>query len=244
MPIQPLKGKAAIVTGGARRIGRAIALALAHAGADTTITYLESESEAALTIKAIEALGSHAQAIRCDVRSEKSVREMIASALANYGRIDVLVNNAAVFESAPLDEISLAEWDRVFETNTRGPFLVARESIAALRSTHGRIVNIGSLGGVRPWAGHAHYCSSKAALHMLTQAMAKAFAPDVSVNCVAPGWIALDESNEKEALRFAAMTPLRRNGKAEDIAEAVLYFAGNSGFVTGEILVVDGGLGL
>jgi NAD(P)-dependent dehydrogenase (short-subunit alcohol dehydrogenase family) len=243
-PIQPLKGKAAIVTGGARRIGRAIALALARAGADVAITYLESEAEATLTVKAIEALGSRAQAIRCDVRSEDSVREMIASAAAHHGRIDILVNNAAVFESAPLDQISLDEWDRVFETNTRGPFLVAREAIAALRSTHGRIINIGSLGGVRPWAGHAHYCASKAALHMLTRAMAKAFAPDVSVNCVAPGWIAMEESNEKEAAHFAAMTPLRRNGTAEDIAEAVLCFAGSSGFITGEILVVDGGLGL
>ncbi len=244
-PIQPLKGKAAIVTGGARRIGRAIALALAHSGADITITYLDSESEAALTVKAVEALGSRAQAIRCDVRSEDSVRGMIVSALVHHhGRIDVLVNNAAVFESAPLDQISIDEWDRVFETNTRGPFLVAREAIAALRSTHGRIINIGSLGGERPWVAHAHYCSSKAALHMLTRAMAKAFAPDVSVNCVAPGWIAMDESNEKEAAHFAAITPQRRNGSAEDIAEAVLYFAGSSGFVTGEILVVDGGLGL
>lgn len=244
MPAQPLKGKSAIVTGGARRIGREIALALARAGADVTLTFHTSRTDAGFTVQALEALGSHAQALHCDVRSEASVRQMAGAALAFHGQLDILVNNAAVFESSPLDRISLEDWDKVFETNARGPFLVAREAIGALRATGGRIVNIGSLGGLRAWAGHAHYCASKAALHMLTQAMAKAFAPQVSVNCVAPGWIELDGSSEKEAAHFAAMTPLRRNGTAEDIAEAVLYFATSSGFITGQILAVDGGLGL
>lgn len=244
MPSEPLKGKAAIVTGGARRIGRAIALALARAGADLTITYRNSESDAARTVEAIEAIGRRASAVQCDVRSENSVRQMIAAALAFHGRLDLVVNNAAVFESAPLDRISLDAWDNVFATNTRGPFLVAREAIASLRATHGRIVNVGSLGGVHAWASHAHYCSSKAALHMLTQAMAKAFAPEVTVNCVAPGWIAAEESSEREAARFAAHTPLGRNGTADEVADAVLYFAANAGFVTGQILLVDGGLGL
>lgn len=244
MPAQPLQGKTAIVTGGARRIGRAIALALAQAGAEVTITYRSAEKDAALTVEQMTAFGSRAQAVPCDVRSESSVRQIVASALAFHGRLDLLVNNAAVFESASLDKISLEQWDRVFETNTRGPFLAARESITALRASRGRIINIGSLGGERAWAGHAHYCSSKAALHMLTQAMAKAFAPEVTVNCVAPGWVGAEGSDEKEAARFAAMTPLRRNGTAADIAEAVLYFAGNSGFVTGQILTIDGGLGL
>jgi 3-oxoacyl-[acyl-carrier protein] reductase/pteridine reductase len=132
----------------------------------------------------------------------------------------------------------------MFETNTRGPFLTAREALPHLRAAHGRIVNIGSLGGIHAWAGHAHYCASKAALHMLTQAMAKAFAPQVSVNCVAPGWVEMEGSDAAEATRFAAKTPLARNGAAADIAEAVLYFAASAGFVTGQILTVDGGLGL
>ncbi len=244
MPVQPLKGKSALVTGGARRIGRQIALALARAGADVTITYRSSQSDAALTVQALEHLNRRAQAVRCDVRSEDSVREMVRSTLGFHSRIDVLVNNAAVFDSSPIDEISLDQWNAVFETNTRGPFLVTRESIAALRATGGRVVNIGSLGGIRAWAGHAHYCSSKAALHMLTQAMAKAFAPEVSVNCVAPGWIQMEGSSDKEAAHFAALTPLRRNGAADDVADAVLYFAADSSFVTGQILAVDGGLGL
>jgi 3-oxoacyl-[acyl-carrier protein] reductase/pteridine reductase len=195
-------------------------------------------------VRAIEDLGRRAQALKCDVRSEASVRETLSATLAFHGQLDLLVNNAAIFESARLDQMTLEQWDAVFETNARGPFLTAREAIAALRTTRGRIINIGSLGGIRAWAGHAHYCASKAALHMLTQAMAKAFAPEVSVNCVAPGWIELDGSDEKEAARFAAITPMRRNGIATDIAEAVVYFATSSNFVTGQILAVDGGLGL
>jgi 3-oxoacyl-[acyl-carrier protein] reductase/pteridine reductase len=244
MTSQPLLGKSALVTGGARRIGREIALALAKAGADVAITYRTSGSAAQDTAREIESLGCRALAVECDVRSEASVREAIAATIGSFERLDVVVNNAAVFHSAPLDQISLDQWDAVFETNTRGPFLVAREALPALRAAHGRIVNIGSLGGIHAWAGHGDYCASKAALHMLTQAMAKAFAPEVSVNCVAPGWIELDEAPAGEADRFAAKTPMRRNGTADDVAQAVLFFAVGPRFVTGQILAVDGGLGL
>jgi NAD(P)-dependent dehydrogenase (short-subunit alcohol dehydrogenase family) len=244
MPAQTLIGKSALVTGGSRRIGREIALALARAGADVSITYRTSRADATQTVQAIEDLGRRAQALECDVRSETSVRELLSATLAFHGQLDVLVNNAAIFESVRLDQMTLQQWDAVFETNARGPFLTAREAIASLRTTRGRIINIGSLGGIRAWAGHAHYCASKAALHMLTHAMAKAFAPEVSVNCVAPGWIEMDGSDAKEAAKFAAMTPMRQNGTATDVAEAVLYFATCSGFVTGQILPVDGGLGL
>jgi NAD(P)-dependent dehydrogenase (short-subunit alcohol dehydrogenase family) len=244
MSDQSLHGKSALITGGARRIGREIALALARAGADVVITYLTSAAEAAQTARDIESLGSRALAVECDVRSEASVRGAIAAAIDCFGRLDVVVNNAAVFESASLERISLDQWDAVFETNARGPFLVAREALPALRAVHGRIVNIGSLGGIHAWAGHGHYCASKAALHMLTQAMAKAFAPEVSVNCVAPGWIELDGGSASETARFAARTPMKRNGTAEDVAQAVLFFAAGPSFVTGQILAVDGGLGL
>jgi 3-oxoacyl-[acyl-carrier protein] reductase/pteridine reductase len=240
----PLAGKSALVTGGARRIGREIALSLARAGADVAITYRSSRLEAEDTVREIELLGCRALAVECDVRSEASVRAAIQAVISKFGRLDLLVNNAAVFESAALENISLAEWDAVFETNARGPFLVAREALAHLREAEGRIVNMGSLGGLRAWAGHAHYCGSKAALHMLTQAMAKAFAPQVSVNCVAPGWIDLDGQVVEAAERFAEKTPMGRNGTAEDVAQAVLFFATGPKFVTGQILAVDGGLGL
>jgi NAD(P)-dependent dehydrogenase (short-subunit alcohol dehydrogenase family) len=233
-----------LVTGGARRIGRAIALRLAGAGADVTVTYRSSGAEAKETVLGIEALGRRAHAVSCDVRSEASVRAAIAASVAFHNRLDILVNNAAMFETTPLDQITLEQWNAVFETNTRGPFLVAREALAYLRRSEGKVINIGSLGGIRPWAGHGHYCASKAALHMLTEVMAKAFAPEVAVNCVAPGWIDQGDSDPGTAERFAAKTPMRRNGTGDDVAQAVLFFATNPGFVTGQLLTVDGGLGL
>jgi 3-oxoacyl-[acyl-carrier protein] reductase/pteridine reductase len=246
-----MDGKIALVTGGARRIGREIALTLAAAGADLTITYRNSRAEADATVRSIEDLGRRALTVACDVRSEASVHAALAASIAFHGRLDLLVNNAAVFHAAPLDKITLDEWDEVFSTNTRGPFLCAQEALPHLRSTRGRIVNIGSLGGMKAWATHGHYCASKAALHMLTQAMAKSFAPEVSVNCVAPGWIkmpgesqAANEPDAEIAARLAAKTPMGRNGSPSDVAQAVLFFAVVPHFVTGQILAVDGGLGL
>jgi len=250
---QPLSGKSVLITGGARRIGRAIALEFARTGADVAITYRSSQAEAASTAAAIEALGVRALAVPCDVRSEASVSAAVAATIARFARLDILVNNAAVFESVPLEQMTLAQWDAVFETNARGPFLAAREALPHLRAAHGRIINIGSLGATHPWAGHAHYCASKAALHMLTRTMAKAFAPEVGVNCVAPGFV--DDFSDgnvsdeiaaagTDAERFAAKTPMRRNGSATDVAKAVLFFATGPSFVTGQILNVDGGLGL
>lgn len=268
MATEPLAGKSVLVTGGARRIGRAIALALAHAGADVAISWRTSQSDAAETAAAIAALGRRAHAVQCDIRSEASVRAAVAQVIAAFGRLDVLVNNAAVFASAALESLTIEQWDTVFETNARGPFLAAREALPHLRAAHGRIINIGSLGASHAWAGHAHYCASKAALHMLTKAMAKAFAPEVSVNCVAPGWIEFPSSpefpaspesptspaarsaasarsaDERAAARFAAKTPMGRNGDVGDIAQAVLFFASGPHFITGQTLAVDGGLGL
>jgi 3-oxoacyl-[acyl-carrier protein] reductase/pteridine reductase len=264
-PSEPLAGKSVLVTGGARRLGRAIALTLARAGADVAVSYRASKTEAAETAAVIAALGRRSLAVACDVRSEPSVRAAISQVIAAFGRLDILVNNAAVFGSAALESLTLDQWDAVFETNARGPFLLAREALPHLRAARGRIVNIGSLGGLHAWAGHAHYCASKAALHMLTQAMAKAFAPDVSVNCVAPGWIQFDDVPDlpapaeevphpsrseaerrvgSQAARFAAKTPMGRNGDAYDVAQAVLFFASGPHFVTGQTLTVDGGLGL
>jgi NAD(P)-dependent dehydrogenase (short-subunit alcohol dehydrogenase family) len=241
---QPLTGKAVLITGGARRIGRAIAVELAAAGADICITYRSSKAEAEETIRLIQNAGRRAVAVECDVRSEQSVRSAVAFSLHHLGRLDVLVNNAAIFESAVLEQLSLEQWDNIFATNTRGPFVVSREALPHLRASRGRIINMGSLGGTRAWAGHAHYCASKAALHMLTQAMAKAFAPEIAVNCVAPGWIDLGDKPHEDDLRMAQKTPMRRNGSAKDIAEAVRFLATATNFVTGQILTVDGGLGL
>jgi NAD(P)-dependent dehydrogenase (short-subunit alcohol dehydrogenase family) len=240
---RPLAGKRVLVTGGAKRIGRTLALTLAEAGADVAITYRGSEADARATVLALQAFGGQALALSCDVREESSINAAVAAAVDGLGGLDLLVNNAGAFETVALEKISVAEWDAMFEVNTRGPFLVAKAAHAHLKAAHGRIVNIGSLGGIHPWATHAHYCTSKAALHMLSHTMAKAWAPEISVNCVAPGMIVLGEVNPAYE-HFAQQTPMRRNGRAEDVAAAVLFFATGPHFITGQLLAVDGGLGL
>ena len=242
---KPLAGKAALITGGARRLGRAIALALAEAGADVAITFRNSAQEAQHTVIDVGSFGGRVVALRCDITEEKSVRSAIKETAKELGGIDILVNNAANYETAEFDQITLKQWDAIFASNTRGPFLVSREALNHLRERKGRIINMGSLGGLRPWASHAHYCSSKAAVHMLTKVMAKALAPDVAVNCVAPGMIDLGEKAAAAFMKkMARQTPMRRNGRGEEIAAAVLFFATAPRFITGQILAVDGGLGL
>ena len=240
---RPLAGKTALVSGAAKRIGRAIALALAASGANVAITYRDSQAEAEETVRDLAALDVDALAVRTDLGDPESIRETVAAVVEEFGRLDILVNNAGVFESAELESITVEQWDAMFATNTRAPFLLAQAAYPHLRAAGGRIINIGSLGGTHPWATHAHYCTSKAALHMLSQTMAKAWAPEISVNCVAPGMIVQGEVGEAYA-EFAERTPMRRNGTAEDVAAAVLFFATGPHFVTGQLLAVDGGLGL
>lgn len=241
--VKPLTGKRALVTGGARRIGRALALSLAEAGADVAITYRGSTQDAEETVADLRSLGGKALAISCDVGQEFSVQAAVTSLVSAWNGLDILVNNAGMFETVPLEDISVAEWDAMFATNTRGPFLVAKTAYPYLKAANGRIVNIGSLGGIHPWATHAHYCTSKAALHMLSHTMAKAWAPEISVNCVAPGMIVTGEVSAGYE-HFAAKTPMKRNGRVDDVAAAVLFFATGPHFITGQILAVDGGLGL
>lgn len=242
---KPLQGKTALVTGGARRLGRASALALAGAGADVAITFRDSLRDAQRTVIDVSGLGVRALALACDVTDEKSVKTAVKEAVRELGGIDILVNNAANYETATFEKLTLAQWDAMFASNTRGPFLVSREALKFLRLRRGKIINMGSLGGLRPWADHAHYCSSKAALHMLTKVLAKALAPEIAVNCVAPGMIDLGEKAAANFMRrMAKQTPMQRNGTSDDIAAAVLFFALAPHFITGQILAVDGGLGL
>lgn len=170
---------------------------------------------------------------------------MVKEVAGQLGGIDVLVNNAANYETVKFAKLTVAQWDAIFASNVRGPFLVSREALPYLRKRKGKIINMGSLGGLRPWATHAHYCSSKAALHMLTKVMAKALAPEIAVNAVAPGMIDLGEKSAAAFMRrMSKETPMRRNGTADEIAAAVMFFATAPHFITGQILVVDGGLGL
>jgi NAD(P)-dependent dehydrogenase (short-subunit alcohol dehydrogenase family) len=256
---KPLLGRTALLTGAARRLGRASALALAQAGSDVAITFNHSAREAQQTVVDLSGYGVRAFAFPCDVTDEASVRAMMKDAGRELGRIDILVNNAANYETAEFEKLTLEQWDAIFATNTRGPFLVTLEALKYMSASRGnrrrgdasspkieaKVINMGSLGGIRPWATHAHYCSSKAALHMLTKVMAKALAPEIAVNAVAPGMIDLGEKSAAAFMRrMARQTPMQRNGRADEIAEAVLFFATAPQFITGQILVVDGGLGL
>ncbi len=261
---RPLLGKTCLITGAAKRLGRASALALARAGADVAITFRNSAREAQQTVVDLSSLGVRAFALHCDITSEASVKSMMKEAGRELGRIDILVNNAANYETAEFERLTLRQWDAMFASNTRGPFLVSREALKWMRrkrtgpqransryatqypkKIEAKIINMGSLGGLRPWATHAHYCSSKAALHMLTKVMAKALAPEIAVNAVAPGMIDLGEKSAAAFMKqMAKQTPMQRNGTGEEIAAAVLFFATAPQFVTGQILAVDGGIGL
>jgi 3-oxoacyl-[acyl-carrier protein] reductase/pteridine reductase len=238
-----LNEKVVLITGAARRIGRAIAQGFAREGAAVVITYRDSETAARQTLRELAGLGSRSMALRLDVRDPDSVRAAVSGVIQEFGRLDVLVNNAGLFATAPLAEITLEQWNEMFETNTRGAFLMSQAAHPHLKQRKGRIINIGSLGGSNPWSTHAHYSASKAALHMLSRTMSKAFAPEISVNCVAPGMIACG-SGHPDYAHFAEKTPMKRNGSASDVAEAVLFFATGPHFITGQILGVDGGLGL
>ena len=240
---KPLAGQTALVTGAAKRIGRAIALTFAEAGANVAITYRASSAEAEQTVADLAACGVQASAHKANLDDAGEIRLAVAEAAERHGRLDLLVNNAGMFASAALESITPQEWDGMFSANTRGPFLVAQAALPHLRAAKGRIINIGSLGGIQPWATHGHYCTSKAALHMLSQVMAKAWAPEVSVNCIAPGMIVQGEVGAAYQ-HFADKTPMKRNGTAADVAAAALFFASGPHFITGQLLAVDGGLGL
>ena len=240
-----LKAKSVLITGGARRIGREVALAFASAGANVAITYLHSQEDAHQTLHDLEERGVKALCLFCDVREPLSVQKTVSEVAEQFGGLDVLVNNAAIYETAAFEEIQPEQWENMFLTNTRGPYLTVKEATPHLRARKGRVINIGSLGGLRPWSTHAHYCSAKAALAMLTQVMAKALAPDIAVNCIAPGMISLAQSEPTGWLKDVAdRTPMKRAGRADDVVEVALYLAQATHFLTGQIIAVDGGLGL
>lgn len=239
-----MNDKTVVITGGAKHLGRAIGLAAARAGARIAFTYLHSADEAERTLAEIKKSSPESLALKCDVRNGKSIAEAMGAITSEWKQIDILVNNAGFYEDVLFPDLTEEQWDNMFATNVRGPFLVSRHCIPNLRAAKGRIINIGSLGGEKPWATHAHYCSSKAALHMLTKVMAKSLAPEIAVNCVAPGMLYYGEGDPVQAKRFAEQTPMRRNGTADDVVSTVMYLATAPHYLTGQILVVDGGLGL
>jgi 3-oxoacyl-[acyl-carrier protein] reductase/pteridine reductase len=225
-----------LVTGAAKRIGRGIAVHLARHGFRVAIHYHTSEAEARRTA---EECGG-AELFRANLESVPEIRRMFRDVHERLGTLYGLVNNAARFTRFDPLEITEADWDFIHDVNLKATFFCCQEG-ARLMKDAGRIVNISSLGGIRPWAEHAHYCASKAGVIMLTRALAKAFAPEITVNSVAPGVIALDDLDQEAAAMLRA-TPAKRPGTAEEIADAVLYFLNATNFVTGQVLAIDGGL--
>lgn len=233
-----LGGKTVLITGAARRIGRGIALRLAAEGARVAIHYHRSEAEARATAREC----GDAPLFRANLESVAEIERMFAEVRERLGRLDGLVNNAARFTRCDALEITEADWDFIHSVNLKAVFFCCREAARLMRASGGgRIVNISSLGGIRPWAEHAHYCASKAGVIMLTRALAKALAPDITVNSVAPGVIPFDDIDER-GLRMIRNTPARRGGTPDEVAGAVVYFLKASNFVTGQVLAVDGGL--
>src|SRR5438046_8603613 len=241
---KPLQGRAVLITGGARRLGRAIALAMAEAGADVGSTFRTSARQAQHTVTDVSSFGVRAVALYCDVSDPRNVKSELKESVKELGGIDVLLNNAANYETAEFEKLSLAQWDAMFASNTRGPFLVSQQALHQLYERKGRIINMGSLGGIRPWASNAHSCASKAAVHMLTKVMAKALAPEVAVNCVAPGMIDLGEKSAAAFLKkMARQTPMQGNGAGEDVTHAVTFIARAPLFIIVQLLALAVGLG-
>ncbi|MBL8214213.1 MAG: SDR family oxidoreductase [Bryobacterales bacterium] len=235
-----LSGKLVLVTGAARRIGRGIALHLAREGARVLIHYNESEREARATADECGAAGL----LQANLESVADITRMFAELEERYGRLDGLVNNAARFTRFHPFDVTEADWDFIHSVNLKATFFCCQQAaIRMRRHGGGRIVNISSLGGIRPWAEHAHYCASKAGVIHMTKALAKALAPDITVNSVAPGVIPFGDLDERAEAMVRA-TPAQRPGTAEEIAEAVHYFLTASEFVTGQVLAIDGGLSL
>lgn len=227
-----------LITGAAKRIGRGIALRLAKEGARVAIHYDRSEREARQTA---EECGG-AELFRANLESVDAIRRLFAEVEERLGRLDWLVNNAARFTRIDPLEITEKDWDFIQSVNLKATFFCCQQGARLMKKNGGgRIVNISSLGAIRPWAEHAHYCASKAGVAMLTRALAKAWAPEITVNSVAPGVIPFEDIDER-GKRLIEHTPAQRGGTPDEIAAAVLYFLRATNFITGQILAVDGGL--
>ena len=239
---KPLKGKAALVTGGAKRIGRSIALRLADEGADVVVNYRHSREEAESLAAEIRAKGCRASFIQADVSQSADVKNLFAAVEKEFGRLDILVNNAGDFFPAKFEDLTEQQWDGIMGINLKSQFLCAQAAARLIKRTgKGSIVNISSLGGLLPWPAYTHYCVSKAGVIMLTRCLARALAPEIRVNSIAPGTIQFP--GEPPDQDYIQRVPLHRTGTGSEIADAVAYFV-KADFVTGQIMAVDGGRSL
>ena len=246
-----LEGKVALVTGAAVGIGRAIAVAYGRQGAGVVVNYSKSRQEAEETANLIKQAGAAAHMIRADVAQDREVRAMVAETLERFGRIDILVNNAGItaFVDFPdLEGLTDEIWDRLYAVNVKGTFFCCRAVAPAMRRQgDGRIINIASVAGIWPQGSSIAYSTSKAAVIHLSKCLARTLGPEIQVNVIAPGFVAETRWNvgrpnlEATAQQAAQAAPLKRIGKPEEIADAALFLATRAGFMTGDVMVIDGG---
>lgn len=243
-------GRVALVTGGSRGIGRSVALQLGAEGACVVVNYLKAADEAEAVVAEIEAAGGHAIACGGDVGEESDVRQLVRAAVRRFGRLDVLVANAGTVDDALLGAMSVDAWDRVVQTNLRGPFLCIREALPPLmRNRSGSIVCLSSIAADRAGRGHANYVAAKGGVNAMVRSLAVELAPKgLRVNAVSPGVVLTDMSSRVRNLandEILAQIPLKRFGTPEDVAAAVCFLASDdASYITGEVLQVTGGFGL
>jgi pteridine reductase len=236
-------GKIALVTGAARRVGKAIALALADRGAHVVITYNSSGAEALETLREIEARGVQGMALQGNITRSGDIDGVVQRVIERFDHIDILVNNASNYYKTPFETLTEAQWDDLVGTNLKGTFLVSkRVGDEMLRAGSGKIINMADWAGFRPYNDYMPYCVAKAGVIALTKALARTLAPHIQVNAVAPGPVMLPE-DFSDSLReaIARATPLKRIGTPDDIARTVVFLVEGSDFITGAIIPVDGG---
>jgi pteridine reductase len=234
-------GRVALVTGGARRVGRALALALADRGARVAIHHHESPGDAASLVSQLSTRGIEAAAFQGDLRKADVPDRLIADVVRRFGTLDILVNSAAIMVRSPLADITAVEWDDTFALNLRAPFFCARAAAGAMGDRGGVIVNLADLAGIEAWPAYAAHGISKAGVIHMTRVLARILAPRVRVNAIAPGAVLLPESwSADDAAHLERTTPLHRLGSPDDVARAMLYLI-EADYVTGDLLIVDGG---
>jgi NAD(P)-dependent dehydrogenase (short-subunit alcohol dehydrogenase family) len=235
-----LQGRVALVTGSAKRIGRSVALRLAAEGADVVIHYNRSKSEAEDAVSEIAKLGRKSIAVQADLCSLAQIKRLFQQTVDQLGRLDILINSAANFLPAHLDDTTEKMWDTALDTNLKAPFFCAQAAAPLLKQSRGVIINFADIGGILPWPGYIPHCASKAGVIMLTKCLAKALAPEVRVNAIAPGTITMSGDPSEWEAEFIRRAPLHRTGTPGDVADAVSFLI-HAKFMTGQVLIVDGG---
>lgn len=237
-----LRNRVALVTGAGRRLGRAFAQGLAGRGMVLAIHHNTSASGAEELRREVEAGGGRAACFAADLTDAAAATDLAGRVVDQLGRLDVLVNSAAVMRRLTFEETTPEEWDAILAINLRAAFFVTQGAAPALRAARGKVVNIADLSGLEPWPGFAAHSVSKAGIVMLTKVLARSLAPEVTVNAIAPGAVLVpEEYDDEERERLAKTTPLRRLGLPGDAVAALLYLVEGGDFVTGEVLAVDGG---